>query len=77
MQQADKDRIRALVDSAANQLDKSAAYDAIAFAERAEQDPATRQLLHEAALELMRSHHDHTEIAKVRELIDAIKPHAS
>lgn len=72
MRKTDHERIKKLLESSAEQLDQSAAYDAIAYAERDEKDPKTRQLLHEAALELMRSHHDKSHFTKVRELLDAI-----
>jgi hypothetical protein len=74
MRQTDKERIKEIFESAVDKLDRSAAYDAIAFAERDETDPEARQLLHEAALELMRSHHDKSHLDKVRQLLESIVP---
>jgi hypothetical protein len=76
MRTTDKERLEKLVEDSVDELDKTTVYDAIAMAERGEQDPATRQLLHEAALELMKSIHDPSHLDRVRDLLAAIKPTA-
>ncbi len=74
MRRSDKERLKQLFESTADQYDRSAAYNAIAAAERDERDPKTKQLLHDAALELVRSDLDKTQLDAVRQLLDAIEP---
>lgn len=58
MTQSDKQRLLDLVANAVEPLEKAAAYDSVALAERDEPDEKTRQLLHDAALEIMRGNLD-------------------
>lgn len=73
MQASEKARLINLVESVAEQPDRTAAYDAIAVAERDESDEATRQLLHDAALALLHSQHDASHLDRVRQLLHAIE----
>ena len=61
MLKSDKERLFNQVQNATHPLEKSAAYDAVALAERDEQDGNARQLLHEAALEIMRGNIDRAQ----------------
>lgn len=73
MQASERERLINLVESVAEQPDRTAAYDAIAVAERDEADQATRQLLHDAALALLHSQHDASHLDRVRQLLQAIE----
>lgn len=74
MRQTEKDRLVAQLEAVAEGPDRTAAYDAIAIAERDESDPATRRLLHEAAVTLLHSQHDASRVDQVRQLLDSIQP---
>lgn len=74
MQASERERLINRVEAVAEQPDRTAAYDAIAAAERDETDAATRQLLHDAALALLRSQHDAGHLDRVRQLLQAIEP---
>ena len=73
MRTTDKERILELFESSIEQLDRSAVYDAIALAERDESDPKTKQLLHDAALALMRAQLDKKHLDTTRGLLESIE----
>jgi hypothetical protein len=74
MRASDKARLISLVESVAEQVDRTSAYDAIAAAERDESDVVARESLRQAALALLRSQHDASHLDRVRELLGAITP---
>lgn len=76
MRQIDKERIQELFESSVDELDRTAAYEAIALAEREEADPASRQLLHDAALALLRGQSDKAHLDKARALLASIPTEA-
>ncbi len=70
---SERARLINLVESVAEEIDRTSAYDAIAAAVRDESDAATREKLHEAALALLRSQHDASHLDRVRQLLHAIE----
>lgn len=74
MRKTEKDRLVAELEAVLAGPDRTSVYDAIASAERDEQDAGTRRLLHEAAVALLHSQHDAAHLEQVRALLASILP---